>query len=570
MIKEFLFGFLQEMIHFNIENTIIFSIAIMLIMAATFAFIARLLKQPLIPSYVIAGFLLGPVVLGFIKDTELIYAFSEIGIAFLLFAAGLEISFKKIKEVNLKKILIIGFIQVVSIFGITLFLGDYLNLTTIQAVYIGIILSFSSTMVVTKLLSDKGELVTLHGRLVLGILLLQDLFAVLFIGILMAKGFSFLSIIIVFLKILIMIALAVFLNILFLNKIFKFAARSIELLFLSSLAILFLFVILAIISNLSVVIGAFIAGMSLANSPFKIELESRMSPLRDFFAILFFIALGMQLVFKGILEQLNLFLYLIIGMLILKPAIILFLLRIFGYKTKTASLAAISLAQLSEFSLIIGFFGVKNGVLTQPIFSSIIFSTIISMASTTYFIEYKNQIYWFFQKPFRRIPFLEKEKDDKKSKSVLLVGVHRMGSIILKNLTKNKKELLVIDHNPEIISHLKDKKIDCIYGDIGSPDIFEKINIKNMKTVISTVPDYEENLRLLKKTKEKNNRAVVILTATRISEALLLYENGADYVILPKVVAGKEISEVLKNKGELKEMKRRHIKLLNDIHNILY
>jgi Kef-type K+ transport system membrane component KefB len=544
-----------------------FDIAIMIIIAAVFAFIARLFKQPLIPAYVITGILIGPLVLGFIKDAELIYTFSEIGIAFLLFAAGLEISLKKIKEANIKKIILIGLIQIAVIVGLTLALGNYLNLDFRQAIYLGIVFSFSSTMITTKILSDKGELITLHGRLALGILLLQDLVAIVTIGILMAGSFSLIPTVMVFVKILIILLVAILLNLFVLNRIFRFAAKSMELLFLCSLAVLFLFVFISSISGLGIVIGAFIAGVSLANSTFKLELESRITPLRDFFAILFFIALGMQIIIQNI--QLRLLIYLIIGAIILKPLIFFLFFRIFRYKSKTSFVTSLTLAQLSEFSLIIGLYGMEKGIIGKPILSTIILTTITSMAISSYFIKYKNGIFYFIRHPFK-IRRKKKKGGRKKKKSILVIGAHRIGSIMLKELNKEKKDLFVIDHNPEIIKSLKEVKIDSIYGDVTSPEIFEKIDIKNLKLVICTVPDYEDNLRVLKKIKESNNRAPIILTATRISEALDLYREGADYVILPKVIAGKELSNLLKNRKKLKKLKQKHISILNKIHNILY
>jgi len=289
------------------SEAIIFNMAVILILSTIFAFIARVFRQPLIPAYVLAGLVLGPLVLGVVKGENLINAFSEIGIAFLLFSAGLEISFRKIIQANLKKIAMIGISQIAIIFGIVLILANLLGLTSLQAAYIGIILSFSSTMVDVKLLSDRRELVTLHGRLILGILLLQDLVAIIAIIVFTNGGFAIDSLSIALAKLILILGIAVLLQKFVLNKLFRFAARSNEFLVLCALSVLFSFIILAYALDLSIVIGAFIAGVSLANSPFKVELESRISPLRDFFSILFFVALGMQLVFVGIGSRLILF-----------------------------------------------------------------------------------------------------------------------------------------------------------------------------------------------------------------------------------------------------------------------
>ena len=557
------------------SEAIIFDIALILIVAAVLAFIAKVLRQPLIPAYVIAGLIIGPLVFGFVKNLDLVYAFSEIGIAFLLFGAGLEISFRKIKEAGLKRIMLVGLLQVAIVFGVVFGLAGFLNLSSLQAAYIGIILAFGSTMVDIKLLADKGELVTLHGRLVLGILLLHDLIAIVAIVVFTSGGFAFAPIASAFAKLAVILIFAVIFQKYVLNKLFKFAARSAELLFLSSLAILFLFIILAYVSHLSVVIGAFIAGVSLANSPFKMELESRISPLRDFFAILFFVALGMQIVFVGIGERLVLFGLLLVGAFVLKPFVTLVLLRVVGYRSRTSFLTSISLAQLSEFSLIIGSIGVMMGVLDVSIFSTVILATIITMSVTPYFINYKTGLYKFFKYPVAVLKFLPMKEDleyeRKGDKEILLIGSHRMGGALMEELLEKKSKLLVVDYNPEVISALMKKKISCIYGDVMSPELLGKIDVKGLDLVISTIPSYEETLHLLKKIKKISPGVKVVVSGLRISETLNLYRAGADYVVTPKILAGQELARIVHGKKfDFKRAKKKHLKHLGEIHWLLY
>ena len=555
----------------------IFGVAAVLLISSIFAFVARILRQPLIPAYVITGLITGPLVLGMIESKELIYAFGEIGIVFLLFAAGLEISFRKIKEANLKKILLIGFVQVLSIFLIVFFSRGLFGLDSVQAVYLGIILAFSSTMVDVKLLSDRGELVTLHGRLVLGILLLQDLVAIITIALLTSGSFGFGVVVITMLKLFLIMGVAIFMQRYVLEKVFRYAARSTELLFVSSLGVLFLFIILSYMWHLSIAIGAFIAGISLANSPFKTELESRISPIKDFFAILFFIALGMQIVFNGIDQHLGLLAFLIIGGLIVKPIIIYVLLRFGAYQQKTSFQTSISMAQLSEFSLIIGIIGLNAGVLNEPLLSTVILATVITMSFTPYLIEKKDSIYKVMSHVLEgkktRFPVKDMSYNDNKKKTVLLIGAHRTGSVVLKELLgkKMKNNIIVMDHNPEIISALTKNKISSIYGTITSPDVLNKLKLYDLKLVISTIPYFEDNLYLLKKVKEANPKAEVVVTAGRISETMDLYAAGADYVITPKVIAGEKVSAIMhSNKKILKREREKHLNFLKDIHKLLY
>jgi len=455
-------------------------------------------------------------------------------------------------------------------------LAGILGLSSLQAAYIGIILAFGSTMVDIKLLADRNELVTLHGRLVLGILLLQDLVAIVAIVVFTSGGFAFVPLSLAFMKLGLILLAAFLLQRFVLNKLFRFAAQSNEFLFLCSLAVLFLFIILAYISELSIVIGAFIAGVSLANSPFKLELESRISPLRDFFAILFFVALGMQLVFSGVGERLVLLGVLIFGAFLIKPIVTLVLLRITGYQPRTSFLTAISLAQLSEFSLIIGGIGMMTGVLDASIFSTVILATIITMSVTPYFIKYKSGMYRFFRYPIRSLGFLPIREvmcyEDKRDKEILLIGSHRMGGALMEELLEDRDKLLVIDYNPEVIGVLMKKKVSCVYGDVCSPDMLEKINLKKLKLVISTIPDYEQTRYLIKKLKKVAPKAKVVVVGSRISETLKLYRAGADYVVTPKILAGQELVGILheKKSGDLKKAKNKHLKHLRDIHKLLY
>jgi len=146
-----------------------------------------------------------------------------------------------------------------------------------------------------------------------------------------------------------------------------------------------------------------------------------------------------------------------------------------------------------------------------------------------------------------------------------------MGSILMKKFLHHKEKVLVIDYNPEIKNALIKNKVSCIYGDIASPELLSKINIKKLKLVVSTAPGFEENIHLLKEIKKVNKKTKVIVTGARISETLRLYEKGADYVITPKILAGEELARVLHPKRlKLSEAKRHHLKRLKDVHNIFY
>lgn len=313
-------------------HSLLFELSFIIIFAAIFAFLIRLLKQPLIPAYIIAGILIGPVCLGLVQDKTLVLSLSEIGIAFLLFIVGLEMDIMKLKEVSLFSSLG-GLLQVFFVFLLGFFAAILLGFTNIGAVFLGLIVAFSSTVIVVKILSEKREIDTLHGRIILGILLMQDIIAIVALLLLTAVNkFSSMTILITFFKGLFLFVIAWMSTHYILPKLFKFAAKSEELLFLSSLAVCFLFSLLAVISGFSIVIGAFLAGIIIARLPYNLAIISKISPLRDFFSIIFFVSLGIQLVFTRInLVLFGLAVFLVI-VLLLKPLVVMILSSVFGYK----------------------------------------------------------------------------------------------------------------------------------------------------------------------------------------------------------------------------------------------
>ena len=571
-----LFNLLQNFIgEISQEVLILTEIGILIIIATVLAFLARIIKQPLIPAYILAGILIGPLVLGLVKDPGLISALSQIGVAFLIFAAGLEIKLTKLKEVG-KVSSVGGVLQIALLFLIAFFITTWMGFAGYAPVYIGLVVAFSSTMIVVALLAQKKTTNSLQGRIIIGILLVQDIAAIIALAIL-SSDLSLNSVLIVLGKASVFAIVALILSKVA-SPVFRKAADNHELLLLVSISFLFLFVIGSFFAGLSLIIGAFFAGVALANSDYKTEIQGKITPLREFFAVLFFVALGMQL--KMISGNFAfLLLVLLILVVIAKPFVIMFLVRLFGYKKRTAFFTGNSLAQTSEFSLIIATLGLSLGHISQDLFSTLVLLTIVTMALTTYLIVYeKRLIGWFGW----LLNFLERVKSrreelefsDKKINKIILFGCHRMGSLILKEFEKHKEDIFVVDYNPEIIKSLMDKKIPCVYGDFMNDEVLEKANIRSAEIVISTIPDFEDNLYLVRKVKKINPKADVIIVASRISEALDLYKGGADYVILPKVVGGEKsvdlARKIRRGKRGLKELKKEHVRYLNNLHHLLY
>ncbi len=577
-------SFLKTSLNISLANLpssmlVLFDLAIIIIVAALFAVIGKLTKIELIPMYILAGIVIGPLGFGLIRNLPLIYALSEIGIAFLLFTAGMEISVKKLKETT-KPALIIGFIEIVIVFLLAsaalLFFSNILSLKEIF--YIAVAIMFSSTVVVVKLLADKRELATLHARIILTILILQDIVAILLLAFLSVERFSALIIIAAILKLAFMFLLMLLFKRV-ITPLLKFCAKNHELMLLVPIALVFLFALLANLVGLSIIVGAFLAGLLFAESDYKIEVEAKLKPLRDFFSTLFFVSLGLQLtqLTHNIVVILPAILFLAI---VIKPIVIFISTRSLGFKRITAVATSISLGQLSEFGLIIALQALLFGHITSSTFTLIVLATILTIAITPYTIANTHSIYRRTKFLFRNLDKISEHREKKleyiteEKKTILLVGCHRMGSILLKHFEPVKHKLLVIDFNPEIIKALIKKRVSCIYGDAGNPELLDRIEWRNIKIVISTVPDTTVNSFLIRYAKAANPKTIVVLTAEKIHDALNLYKRNADYVVLPHMLAGEKtcelINKIVKKNIDLEKLKQQHVKELEKLHRLLY
>ncbi|MBU2577090.1 MAG: cation:proton antiporter [Nanoarchaeota archaeon] len=549
-----------------IELSIIIGITVLI------AGIIRLLKQPLIIGYILAGIIVSPYFLNVVKSTETISIFAQIGVTLLLFIVGLSLSPKVIKEVG-KVSLITGLGQIIftSLFGFLI--SRILGFSVIVSIYIAIALTFSSTIIIMKLLSDKKDLEKLYGKISIGFLLVQDIFVIILLMVISSfsgnLGIDSLS----FGKILggiLLIGGFVLVSIYVLPSLSKFFAKSQEFLFLFSigwglgLAALFYYM------GFSMEIGALIAGISLSMSPFHYEISSKMKPLRDFFIILFFILLGSQMVFGNmgdlIIPAIIFSLFILIG----NPLIVMILMGFLGYRKKVGFQAGFTVAQISEFSLILIVLGVSVGHLTGEILSLVTIVGLITISGSTYLIMYSESIYPYFSKYlsiFERKKLIEKEKDSEDC-NVVLFGYNRIGYDILHSFKKLKEDFLVIDYNPETILELSKQNIKCKYGDVDDDEFLNELNLVKTKMVVSTIPEFETNLLLVDKIRQINKKAIIITTSHNIEEANELYSMGATYVIMPHFLGGSQASKMIDeykfDVNKFLREKKKHIKYLKN------
>ncbi len=550
-----------------IASDIFVELGIIVILAGFLAMLFRWARQPQLLAYILVGVLITPI-FGIITNSTVIDAMSTIGIAFLLFIVGLEMDLKKLKQVAFISS-VGGPIQIVILFTSAFLLAMILGFLPLQAMYIGLMLAFSSTMIVMKFLSDRRELSTLHGRIVVGILLMEDIFAIFALSVLTSIGdFSISILVFAFMKFIALIAAAYFATKFIFPTLFGFAARAQELLLVASLSICFLFSLSFHYLGFSVAIGAFAAGLALGNLQYHLEIIARVRSLRDFFSLLFFVSLGMGLSLGVIQIYWVELLVFTLFIVVLKPILVLTLCTVFRYTKKPSLYSALYLTQIGEFALIIAAQGKILGHLTADIFSLIVLVSLISITVTSYLIKYNSEIYYLLEK---KLSFLDKYNTEglefipqDHKPTVVLCGHNRIGYSILRKMRSNKKNILVVDYNPEIIASTAERGFHCIYGEVDDQEIIDKMNLKGLKLLISTVPGMKENLLLIKKTRAVNKKAKIIATTQSTEDALILYKAGADYVTLPHFLGGEHIAGIVtgvrKKTINLADEKERHLK----------
>jgi len=553
-------------------QSVFFEIGFIVVLATFLGAISRRFRQPLFLAYLATGMIVKALGLNVLSDGETLSILAEFGIAFLLFIVGLELNPKEIKEMG-KPALIIGGGEVLAVTVLGIILGRFLGFSPTAAVYLGLALSFSSTIIVVKLLSEKGEINALYGRISVGILLFQDLVAIVALILLSSfgSGGNIIRLVLTIIKTLVFLLILRLVARDFLPAFFKRLSVDGELLFVGSIAWCLVLAGAAKLMGFSLEIGAFLGGLTLAATSFRFQIGAKIKPLRNFFILIFFVVLGLEANFAHLSQLLLPTALCVLVVLILKPIIIMALIGSQGYRKRSGFLAGLYLSQISEFSLVLVAWGASVGHLNKDQVSLITLVAILSIIISSLFISKDRKLYEKLRHP---LSFLEREKVRKERikvspeyiDHVILIGCHRMGIDFWHALKENNIPFVVLDFDPKIIKNLEKEDVPCIFGDMGDPEILELLNLAKAKMVISTVADLHDNLELLEIVGKINPGLVTILTASQISEALKLYQQGANYVILPHLLGGHIVADLLEKHwqdlGKLNESRAAHIKEL--------
>ncbi|MBN2143960.1 MAG: cation:proton antiporter [Candidatus Aureabacteria bacterium] len=538
---------------------IIEDIGTIIIIAAAVGLISFRFKQPILLGYLITGVIVGPIGCKLIENQVNIEIISEIGLILLLFITGLELHIASLIRAG-KRLLTAGIGQFVLcvLLGIPFFLVLFGKNNTMNILYLSLLCALSSTAIVVKALNDKFELDTLHGQFSVGILIIQDLWAILILAFQPNfNHFDFRIIGLAVIKSTLLVTFAFFFSKYVLKKICASVHHSPEMVLSISIGWCALVSWLAGLLGLSIEMGALIAGISISSFPYSIHITAKTQPLRDFFLVLFFVSLGMKITRP---DETIIYYSLLLTLFIMTTRFISLIpiMMMQGSGPRTAFITSLNLSQISEFSLVIALIGIQLKHIDQKILDILIYTMAASSILSSYFIKYNYTIYgWVesFLKKNKWIKFLEEHhiKPQKESCPILLLGMHRGGRAIINILEDTCPELLkkirVIDFNMELIRELKTRHIEAVFGDISHTDTLQHADIANAQIIISSIPDVllkgTNNYSLVRNCKTLNPKARVIATGDGEEQEEILIHAGADAVVSPHDLAGRFIVDYI-------------------------
>ena len=537
-------------------DNVFLQIGLILGLAAAGGLLAQLLRQPLIVAFIAIGIALGPSALGMVEPNTAIELFARLGIALLLFVVGLKLDLHIIRTVG-PVALASGLGQVLFTSIVGYLIGLLLGLPHIAALYVAVALTFSSTIIIVKLLSDKREVDALHGRIAIGFLIVQDIVVVLVMIGLTAFGEAgtdthpLLQTLAILLKGGLMLILVALLMRYVLPGLARRLARSSELLILFAIAMAVLGATVGDLLGFSKEVGAFLAGISIASTPYREQIAARLVSLRDFLLLFFFIELGATLDLTTLGAQLGSAAVFSLFVLIGNPIIVMAIMGYMGYRKRTSFLAGLTVAQISEFSLVLAALGLSLGHLQQETVGLITLVGLVTISASTYMILYSHVVFerlapWLniFE---RRVPHREVDSPvtGEDRVDVLLVGLGRYGAALAEDLRERGCRLLAVDFDPEAVRrHARDGYV-VHYGDVEDPELIASLPLARAQWVVSTLRDPAINRMLVHGLQQQGYAGKVALSTQSRHHKKAFEEMGVDMVLVPYADAAREAAERL-------------------------
>lgn len=535
-----------------------YEIASILGLAAVLGGMAMLLRQPLIMAFLATGILAGPAGFSILQSHGQIEILAHIGIALLLFVVGLRLDLSLIKTTG-PVALATGLGQVIftSLFGFLLVL--WMGFSIVSSLYIAVALTFSSTIIIVKLLSDKKEIDALHGKIAVGFLIVQDIVAILALIMLTALGGTgtendntFIKIALIAAKgIGFIVCVGIIVRYVFPGLMRRLAGNQ-ELLVLFAIAWAVFLGAAGDYLGFSKEVGAFVGGVSLASTPYRESIGARLVSLRDFLLLFFFIDLGARLDFNVVGPQTLNAVFLSLFVLIGNPLIVMLIMGIMGYRKRTSFLAGLTVAQISEFSLILGALGVSLGHITMEAMSLITLVGVVTICLSSYMIIYSGTIYrWIaaslsiFEKKYPHREKVAEQVPDVPEVDVLVIGLGNYGGGLAQHLIERQKRILGVDFDPHVLETWRARGIPVVFGDIGDPEFLDNLPLRHSSWVVCTVRDKALNLTLLDLLKGNQYGGKIALAAMNEEEAKIYISKGAHVVLRPFSDASEEAADSL-------------------------
>jgi Kef-type K+ transport system membrane component KefB len=561
-------------------HELIRDITLCILFAWGLGLLAHFTRQPLILAYLIAGFFIGPFGMGWVKSQESIQIISELGLIFMLFMIGLEIDLKKIIRAG-RVILFAAGGQLIGgcLLGVLFFMGiaRALGGGGFDGLYLSIACTLSSTVIIVKVLYEKRELDTLPGRITLGVLVLQDIFAILFLAVQPSLADLQVSVIVLSIaRVVALVVTALALSRYVLPPLFHQIARRPELVLLGALAWCFLIGEIAELLHLSREMGSLVAGVSISTFPYALDVTAKVTTLRDFFITLFFVALGMTIPIPN-LSVIGLALIIAAFTVVSRVVTTFTPLYFLKQGLRASLLPAINLAQISEFSLVVIQTGVAAGHIKTQTASAASFAFVILAVLSTFVMMRSDQIVRMAIGPLKRIGLRDldhshaeesEEGGHGEGRRILILGFFRAASALLSEIERQNPELLdqigVVDFNPVVFQTLKERGVHVTYGDISNVDTLVHAGVGKAEIIILSVPDSllkgANNEKLVRHVRSLNAAAKIISTADVLSDVEDQYAAGADYVVVTRLSDAHELYNVIEAADQgLLEDKRAEI-----------
>ena len=538
--------------------------AALLMLAAVVGYIAHRLRQPLIVSFIVVGIVAGPAVLGWVEESAPVRLLADMGIALLLFVVGLKLDLHLIRTMGPVALATgLGQVLFTSVVGYLLSLA--LGLSPTAALYVAVALTFSSTIIIVKLLSDKREIDALHGRIAVGFLIVQDIVVVLVMIGLSAFGAGTggddlaLEMAQVVLKgIALLVGVGVLMRYI-LPLVLARLAQIQELLVLFAIAFAVALGAAGELLGFSKEVGAFLAGVALASTPYREALGARLVTLRDFLLVFFFVSLGATLEMDTLGAQIGPAVALSLFVLIGNPLIVLVIMGAMGYRKRTGFLAGLTVAQISEFSLILAALGLGLGHIDENTVGLITVVGLITIGLSTYMILYSHHLYrvlapWLsvFE---RAVPYRELSLEGTRGPvrtDVILFGLGRFGTRLAHRLREHDYHVLGVDFDPQTVSQWRSKGLAAQYGDAEDPEFHATLPLHQARWVVSSIPHRDINVLLLQSLPNHGFRGRTALAAHTQHDAERLEAAGADIVLLPFIdAADQAVDRLLEEEAAL-------------------